>query len=163
MDSRVAMLLDLLDEGYQRKSWHGPNLRGSIRRVTAGQAAWRPAAGRKCIAEIVVHAAYWKYTVRRRILNEKRGSFPLKGSNWFALAKPHKKRFGDCCIPANPRGGTRGGSFDKTAPIRIPRKVMKGGSHLCAEEYCQRYRPAARYAQSIDTSTSHVGFRCVLR
>ena len=88
MDARVAMLLDLLDEGYHRKSWHGPNLRGSIRRVTAGQAVWRLAAGRKCIAEIVLHAAYWKYTVRRRILNEKRGSFPLKGSNWFALAKP---------------------------------------------------------------------------
>ncbi len=83
--------------------------------------------------------------------------------DWFALAKPHKKRFGDCCIPANPRGGTRGGSFDKAAPVRIARKVMKGGSHLCAQEYCQRYRPAARFAQPVDTSTSHVGFRCVLR
>jgi formylglycine-generating enzyme len=83
--------------------------------------------------------------------------------DWFALAKPHKKRFGGCCVPANPRGGTRGGSFDKAAAVRIPRKVMKGGSHLCAEEYCQRYRPAARYAQPVDTSTSHVGFRCLAR
>jgi formylglycine-generating enzyme len=50
--------------------------------------------------------------------------------DWFAVAKSHKKRLGDCCIPANPRGGTRGGSFDKAAPVRVPRKVMKGGSHL---------------------------------
>ena len=47
--------------------------------------------------------------------------------------------------------------------IRIPRKVLKGGSHLCAPNYCRRYRPAARHAEPIDTSTSHVGFRCVKR
>lgn len=83
--------------------------------------------------------------------------------DWYGTAKPHKKRYGSCCIPENPRGGTRGGSFDKANPIRIPRKVMKGGSHLCAADYCQRYRPAARYAQPVDTSTSHVGFRCIAR
>ena len=66
-------------------------------------------------------------------------------------------------MPANPRGGTRGGSIVKRDPIRIPRKVMKGGSHLCATSYCQRYRPAARYAQPVDTTTGHVGFRCVVR
>ena len=63
----------------------------------------------------------------------------------------------------NPRGGTRGGSIVKTGPVRIPRKVMKGGSHLCAENYCRRYRPAARYAQPVDTTTGHVGFRCLVR
>ena len=69
-----------------------------------------------------------------------------------------------CCIPSNPRGGPVEKSFDPCDPsIRIPRKVLKGGSHLCAPNYCQRYRPAARYAQPIDTSTSHVGFRCVSR
>jgi formylglycine-generating enzyme required for sulfatase activity len=47
--------------------------------------------------------------------------------------------------------------------VRIPRKVMKGGSHLCAENFCRRYRPAARMPQAIDTSTSHLGFRCILR
>jgi formylglycine-generating enzyme len=47
--------------------------------------------------------------------------------------------------------------------IRIPRKVLKGGSHLCAPNYCRRCRPAARHPEPIDTSTSHVGFRCVLR
>jgi uncharacterized damage-inducible protein DinB len=81
--SPIDVLLRLIDQGYDRKAWHGPNLRGAIRRVSPEAAAWRPAEGRRCIAEIVVHAAYWKYTVRRRLLGEKRGSFPLKGSNWF--------------------------------------------------------------------------------
>jgi formylglycine-generating enzyme required for sulfatase activity len=55
-------------------------------------------------------------------------------------------------------------SFDpRQHDIRIPRKVLKGGSHLCAENYCRRYRPAARYPHAIDTSTSHVGFRCIVR
>ena len=77
------MLLELLDEAFDKKSWHGPNLRGSIRGVTARQAAWRPAAGRHNIWELTLHAAYWKYTVRRRITNERRGSFVLPGSNFF--------------------------------------------------------------------------------
>jgi len=69
-----------------------------------------------------------------------------------------------CCIPENPRGGPEGASYDPCQPnIRIPRKVIKGGSHLCAPNYCRRYRPAARHAQPVDTSTSHVGFRCVRR
>ena len=69
-----------------------------------------------------------------------------------------------CCIPENPRGGPEGGSYDPCQPqIRIPRKVIKGGSHLCAPNYCQRYRPAARHAEPVDTSTSHVGFRCITR
>jgi formylglycine-generating enzyme required for sulfatase activity len=69
-----------------------------------------------------------------------------------------------CCIPENPRGGREVDSYDPCQPeIRIPRKVLKGGSHLCAESYCRRYRPAARHAQPVDTSTSHIGFRCVVR
>ena len=69
-----------------------------------------------------------------------------------------------CCAPRNPRGGDEAESLDPTQPrIRIPRKVLKGGSHLCAPSYCQRYRPAARHAQPVDTSTSHVGFRCIVR
>src|SRR5262249_784194 len=69
-----------------------------------------------------------------------------------------------CCIPENPRGGPEAASYDPCQPqIRIPRKVLKGGSHLCAPNYCRRYRPAARHAEPVDTSTSHVGFRCVLR
>ncbi len=69
-----------------------------------------------------------------------------------------------CCIPQNPRGGREDGSYDPGQPnIRIPRKVIKGGSHLCAPNYCRRYRPAARHAEAVDTSTSHLGFRCVMR
>lgn len=85
-DTRVAVrgLVDLLDEAFDHKSWHGTNLRGSIRRVRAELAAWRPAEGRHNIWEIVVHAAYWKYAVRRRLTGEKRGSFALLGSNWWA-------------------------------------------------------------------------------
>jgi formylglycine-generating enzyme required for sulfatase activity len=84
-------------------------------------------------------------------------------SDWYATrhqADPLKA----CCIPQNPRGGAREASFDPYQPeIAIPRKVLKGGSHLCAPNYCRRYRPAARHAQPVDTSTSHVGFRCVVR
>jgi len=79
----IGHFLNLLDEAYNRTAWHGPNLRGSIRGLTAHEAAWRPKAGRHNIWEIVVHAAYWKYAVRRRLLGEKRGSFSLQGSNWF--------------------------------------------------------------------------------
>jgi len=69
-----------------------------------------------------------------------------------------------CCPSENPRGAPEEGSYDGAMPeIRIPRKVLKGGSHLCAPNYCRRYRPAARHAEPIDTSTSHVGFRCITR
>jgi sulfatase modifying factor 1 len=84
-------------------------------------------------------------------------------SDWYA-----PKHEGDaskaCCIPENPRGGREDQSYDPCQPnIKIPRKVLKGGSHLCAPNYCRRYRPAARHAEPVDTSTSHVGFRCVRR
>lgn len=90
MSSRLSttdrsLLLRWIEEGFSKKAWHGPNLRGAIRRVDARQAAWRPAPGRHNIAEIVVHCAYWKYAVRRRIRGDKRGSFVLTGSNWFIL------------------------------------------------------------------------------
>ncbi len=78
-------ILTLLDEAYEKPTWHGPNLKQSIRRVTAKQAAWRPGPQRHNIWEETLHAAYWKYEVRRRIEGGKRGSFSLKGSNFFAL------------------------------------------------------------------------------
>ena len=83
MQFQIGFALQAIDEGFNRTAWHGTNLRGSVRRVNAVQAAWRPSPGRHNIWEIVVHAAYWKYTVRRRILREKRGSFALAGSDWF--------------------------------------------------------------------------------
>lgn len=68
-----------------------------------------------------------------------------------------------CCTLSNPRGGTLKASYDPGQPhMRIGRKVLKGGSHLCSANYCQRYRPAARHPEMIDTSTSHIGFRCVI-
>ncbi len=83
-------------------------------------------------------------------------------ADWFQVAGADT---GDgarpCCAPRNPRGGDEAGSRDPLdASHRFGRKVLKGGSHLCADNYCQRYRPAARHAQPVDSSTSHIGFRC---
>lgn len=83
-NSEIRTILFLLDQAFDHRAWHGTNLKGSIRGMSASEAAWRPSPGRHSIWEIVVHAAYWKYVARRRLLGEARGSFPLKGSNWFA-------------------------------------------------------------------------------
>ncbi|KYH01817.1 formylglycine-generating enzyme family protein [Bradyrhizobium sp. DOA1] len=84
-------------------------------------------------------------------------------SDWWSAGHPADAA-NSCCIPKNPRGGREEASLDPNQPdIRIGRKVLKGGSHLCAPNYCRRYRPAARHAEAIDTSASHVGFRCVVR
>ena len=103
------------------------------------------------------------------------GAFPANGyglldvagnvwewtTDWF---QHHEQLQGKpCCTLENPRGGCMEDSHDPAVPVRIPRRVMKGGSHLCAPNYCRRYRPAARMAQPIDTSTNHLGFRCVVR
>jgi formylglycine-generating enzyme len=85
-------------------------------------------------------------------------------ADWWAPAHEADPSAKPCCAPQNPRGGREDESCDPRQPnIKIPRKVLKGGSHLCAPNYCRRYRPAARHAQPIDTSTNHVGFRCVVR
>lgn len=83
MPSELQQLLVIIDTAYDRRSWHGTNLRGSIRGLRAREAAWRPSPTRHNIWELVVHAAYWKYTAVRRLTDATRGSFPLKGSNWF--------------------------------------------------------------------------------
>jgi len=84
----IASLLSSLDEAYDRRSWHGTNLRGSLRGLSASRAAWRPGPGRHNAWEIAVHAAYWKYAAWRRITGEKRGSFARGGSNWFVTPSP---------------------------------------------------------------------------
>ena len=81
--------------------------------------------------------------------------------DWYEPGHPDEA-LKACCIPRNPRGGREERSYDPLQPsVRIPRKVLKGGSHLCAPSYCRRYRPAARHPEPIDTSAGHVGFRCV--
>jgi formylglycine-generating enzyme len=84
-------------------------------------------------------------------------------TDWYSVRRAPSAAH-PCCPSENPRGGPEEASYDDCQPsVRIPRRVLKGGSHLCAPNYCRRYRPAARHAQPIDTSTSHVGFRCVRR
>jgi len=81
--------------------------------------------------------------------------------DWYTTTR-HSEPSPSCCIPHNPRGGDQAGSYDPAQrQFPIPRKVLKGGSHLCADTYCLRYRPAARRPQMIDTGMSHTGFRCV--
>ena len=84
----IAMLLEITDQAFDRKSWHGTTLRGALRGLTPEEALWRPAAGRHNIWELALHAAYWKYAVRRRLAGDATGSFERKPSNWPEIPSP---------------------------------------------------------------------------
>ena len=98
MDS-TRLVQTLLDEAYEKKTWHGPNLKQSIKGVTAQQAAWRPGGDRHNIWEVTLHATYWKYAVRRRIEDGKRGTFALKGCNFFP--RPEKGKLNEAAWAAD--------------------------------------------------------------
>ena len=88
-DPRLDLLLVFYDQAFDKKAWHGPTLRGSIRGLNYKEALWRPTPNHHNIWELVLHAAYWKYAVRRRITHGKKGMFVMEGSNWFELpARP---------------------------------------------------------------------------
>ena len=103
------------------------------------------------------------------------GSFPPNGYGLFDMAgnvwqwttdwfQEHGRIKKACCTIDNPRGAVRDESFDPNARgLRIPRKVVKGGSFICAPNYCRRYRPAVRMAQETNSGTNHIGFRCIVR
>jgi hypothetical protein len=84
----VALLLEVVDQAFDHKSWHGTTLRGSLRGLTPVEALWRPGRDRHNIWELTLHAAYWKYAVRRRLAGEAVGSFERKPSNWPAIPEP---------------------------------------------------------------------------
>ena len=83
MDVRELLLANL-DAAYDKRGWHGTTLRGALRGLTPNDVYWRPPKARHNIWELVAHAAYWKYAARQRLAGGKRGSFSIKGSNWFA-------------------------------------------------------------------------------
>ncbi|HEY3011446.1 MAG TPA: DinB family protein [Gemmatimonadales bacterium] len=88
----IELLLEVIDQAFDHKSWHGTTLRGALRGLTAEEALWRPAAKRHNIWELVLHAAYWKYAVRRRLAGEAAGSFERRPSNWPDIPDPADRK-----------------------------------------------------------------------
>ena len=122
-----------------------------------GAFPWQPAAGYGATSAVGSYPANGY------------GLFDMAGNVWEWTADWYAANHGTdtgspCCVAVDPRGGEIARSYDPTQPEhRIPRRVVKGGSHLCADSYCMRYRPAARQPQMIDTGMSHIGFRCAIR
>jgi hypothetical protein len=87
-DPPIELLLEIMDQAFDQKGWHGTTLRGALRGVSPAQALWRPGPNRHNVWELTVHAAYWKYAVRRRLAGEATGSFERKPSNWPDIPNP---------------------------------------------------------------------------
>lgn len=87
MDERVRLLLEVVDQAYTAPAWHGTPLKGTVRGVRVREARWRPSPGRHCIWDLVLHTAYWKCMVRRRLLRDPEIAFPRDGANWPALPR----------------------------------------------------------------------------
>jgi len=121
-----------------------------------GDFPWRPAPGSGTTTPVGV------YPPNGFGLHDMAGNVWEWTSDWWS--DRHADVVEACCVPSDPRGGSRETSYDPAQPqFPVPRKVIKGGSHLCADSYCLRYRPAARRPQMIDTGMSHIGFRCIRR
>ncbi len=165
LDPVLAPYLTLLADAYEMKAWHGPNLRGSLRGMTAREAAWRPAPDRHSVWELAVHAAYWKYAVRRLLTGEKRGSFPFSGSNWFPrpLGDLSDKAFkADLAVLAQQHrllvqavSRVRKGDLEKKAPgSKYSRaRLIQGAAahdlyHAGQIQLLKRLRPAGRSSPS---------------
>ncbi len=128
----IQLLLRMIDEAFDARAWHGTTLRGAVRRVTATRAAWRPAPGRHNIWELVVHTAYWKYAVRRRLVGEKRGSFALKGSNWFTR-------------PVSPAGATEAAWRADVALLVDEHRKLRATVERMNPARLQTLSPGSRY------------------
>ena len=103
----------------------------------------------------------WDFEQYARLL----AAAKIEGADWYAAAHaPADPAKPSCCAVTDPRGATLEASFDPRQPaVSIPRRVVKGGSFLCAPNYCRRYRPAARHAQMSESGMSHIGLRCIRR
>ncbi|MCK9511858.1 MAG: formylglycine-generating enzyme family protein [Pigmentiphaga sp.] len=146
----------ILPRGGSREATGGP----SIRRAEPPQARILPRGGSR--------EATGGPSIRRAEPPQARtlprgGSREATGGRSEPTAQPASQGAPSCCAERNPTGGSLADSCDPALAVLVPRRVIKGGSHLCAPNYCRRYRPAARHAQAVDTSTSHIGFRCVVR
>jgi hypothetical protein len=126
-DSRLVLLLDGIDEAFDRASWHGPNLRGAVRGLSARQAGARPQAGRHNIYELTVHAAYWKYAAWRQLTGGERGSFALSGSNYFPSPSPLTERAWKDAVALLVREHRRLREAVAALPATALDKVTKGG------------------------------------
>ena len=119
-------LVSLTERAFRSRSWHGPNLYGALRGVTAAQASWRPHRDRHNIWELVVHAAYWKYRAHRLISDQPPRAFGIKGADWFVrpVEASESAWEADKALLRNwhNRLRTAIAEFD---PARLPKKVGK--------------------------------------